>query len=68
VFEETQAIESVLVHQVTKQLASINVQVEANLDGTFDLKTVVEQGPLNSVFLLNTSLQEETVSLISTFT
>lgn len=67
VFDEQAAIESVLVYQIVKQLGSIGLQVESNLEGKFNFEQVAAEGPLNKHLLSNTQLQDETVSIVSSF-
>jgi len=68
VFDETAAIESILIHKITKQLSTITLEVTPNLAGECDVSQQVSEGPLNRAFMTNTSLQEETVALIGAFT
>lgn len=68
VFNEQAAIESVLPYQMIKQITSMSLQVEPNLEGKLDIKQVAADGPLNANFMFNTALQEEAISLIAAFT
>jgi hypothetical protein len=68
VFNDQTAIDTVLPYQIVKQIASISLKVETNLEGKFEIRQLGSDGPLNSLFLFNTSLQEEAISLLSTFT